>query len=208
MAALCGAKTRTGGTCKRVAGFGTSHVGAGRCKSHGGATRNGELSGNLELAKRDLVVMGREIPIEPADAILLAIRITAGEVAYCCERIAELEEAFTTVEVVKTRPLSLGAEGESASVTVEEVTRTTDAKLDGWINARRDAMNRLVAYSAAALKANIEERQVRVAERFGDEIAERMRAFAVAMGHDPADERVRVALRSSLKLIEGGAEAA
>jgi hypothetical protein len=32
----CGAKTRAGGRCKNAAGFGTDHVGAGRCKFHGG----------------------------------------------------------------------------------------------------------------------------------------------------------------------------
>lgn len=33
---LCGAKTRSGGTCKHEAGWGTAHVGEGRCKLHGG----------------------------------------------------------------------------------------------------------------------------------------------------------------------------
>jgi hypothetical protein len=32
----CGAKTRSGGSCKRPAGWGTDHVGTGRCKLHGG----------------------------------------------------------------------------------------------------------------------------------------------------------------------------
>ena len=32
----CGAKTRAGTPCKRPAGWGTNHVGEGRCKLHGG----------------------------------------------------------------------------------------------------------------------------------------------------------------------------
>jgi hypothetical protein len=32
----CGAKTRSGGTCGQKAGWGTDHVGEGRCKLHGG----------------------------------------------------------------------------------------------------------------------------------------------------------------------------
>lgn len=35
---FCGAKNRKGGTCKRPAGWGTDHVGEGKCKLHGGAT--------------------------------------------------------------------------------------------------------------------------------------------------------------------------
>ncbi len=34
----CGAKTKSGGNCKRRAGAGTDHVGEGRCKHHGGKT--------------------------------------------------------------------------------------------------------------------------------------------------------------------------
>jgi hypothetical protein len=41
MAKLCGAKTRAGGRCKQTAGWGTDHVGEGRCKLHGGAAKRG-----------------------------------------------------------------------------------------------------------------------------------------------------------------------
>jgi hypothetical protein len=34
----CGAKTRNGGRCEKSAGWGTLHVGQGKCKLHGGAT--------------------------------------------------------------------------------------------------------------------------------------------------------------------------
>lgn len=35
---VCAAKTRSGTLCQRPAGWGTDHVGIGRCKLHGGAT--------------------------------------------------------------------------------------------------------------------------------------------------------------------------
>lgn len=35
---ICGAKTKRGTPCKRPAGWGTNHVGEGRCKLHGGAS--------------------------------------------------------------------------------------------------------------------------------------------------------------------------
>ena len=37
--AKCGAKTRQGHPCKLPAGFGTDHLGSGRCKYHGGASK-------------------------------------------------------------------------------------------------------------------------------------------------------------------------
>jgi hypothetical protein len=33
---ICGAKTRAGGQCQQAAGWGTQHVGQGKCKLHGG----------------------------------------------------------------------------------------------------------------------------------------------------------------------------
>lgn len=37
-AGICGAKTRSGGKCKKQAGWGTDHLGSGRCRLHGGAS--------------------------------------------------------------------------------------------------------------------------------------------------------------------------
>ncbi len=39
----CGAKTRAGTPCRRPAGWGTDHVGEGRCKLHGGRSLRGFL---------------------------------------------------------------------------------------------------------------------------------------------------------------------
>ena len=36
---ICGAKTRAGTPCQQPAGWGTHHVGDGRCKLHGGASK-------------------------------------------------------------------------------------------------------------------------------------------------------------------------
>lgn len=38
---VCGGKTSAGGACQRPAGWGTAHVGTGRCKLHGGASPSG-----------------------------------------------------------------------------------------------------------------------------------------------------------------------
>lgn len=41
----CGARTRVGNACRRVAGWGTPHLGEGRCALHGGlSTTHGALS--------------------------------------------------------------------------------------------------------------------------------------------------------------------
>ncbi len=48
----CGAKTRGGGQCQHPAGWGTQHVGSGRCKLHGGASTGPIKTGRYSLAHR------------------------------------------------------------------------------------------------------------------------------------------------------------
>jgi hypothetical protein len=53
----CGKRTRSGGHCTQVAGWGTDHVGQGPCKLHGGATpiRSGRYSKIKRDALRELI---------------------------------------------------------------------------------------------------------------------------------------------------------
>ncbi len=50
---ICGAKTRDGTPCKRPAGWGTEHVGDGRCKTHGGNAGRPPKHGRYSVKARD-----------------------------------------------------------------------------------------------------------------------------------------------------------
>jgi hypothetical protein len=137
----CGAKTRGGGKCKKQKGWGTNHLGSGRCKLHGGNTSSGEAS----AAKEAALIMGEALDIEPHEALITCVRIAAGEVAYCSREIAGLEKA--------TEPTAFGA------------------VLNIWIKTRQVAMAQLAKYSKMALDAGVAERQVQLAERYGEMLA-------------------------------------
>lgn len=49
---VCGAKTRRGSKCQQVAGWGTNHVGEGRCKLHGGASTGPVKHGRYSIAHK------------------------------------------------------------------------------------------------------------------------------------------------------------
>jgi hypothetical protein len=137
----CGAKTRSGGKCKKQKGWGTDHLGSGRCKLHGGNTSSGQAS----AAKEAAVIMGIQLDVDPHDALLTCVRIAAGEVAYCSGEIAGLEKATEKTMF-----------GEQLSI---------------WIQARQKAMLSLAKFSKMALDAGVAERQVQVAERYGEMLA-------------------------------------
>ena len=192
---LCGGLKRKGGKCSLPAGWGTSHVGVGTCKLHGGSTPQAEVSGLVCLARRERQIMGAPLSIEPQDAILECIRISAGEVAYASERISELE-ASDAVAPVKRTLVRKTDDG-----TVQEVRLDAPA-LHIWIRSRREAMDRLVSYSFAALKAGIEERRVRVAESQGALLAGAVQAILRELGVDQRPEVAGI-VRKHLTVLAG-----
>jgi hypothetical protein len=173
--ALCGAEGKTG-PCKNIAGKKTSHKGVGRCWLHGGASPQAEVSGVVALARNEMQVMGKPLDVPPHEAILLLIQIASGEVAYCSEKIAGLED--------------------------HQAMRDTmfGPVLNEWIKARHEAMDRLAVYSEKALKANVEERHVRVMERWGDDLAEFARGLLEDFGLS-GDPRAPEIVRRRMMLL-------
>jgi hypothetical protein len=142
------------------------------------------------LARREQQVMGMPLSIEPQDAILECIRIAAGEVAYASERISVLDEGeavgpVTTHSLRRTIGAAVDEDVESDNPISDGVvadTRAGPPALHIWIQVRRQAMDRLVQYSFAALKAGIEERRVRVAEQQGMLLAQAIQGILRELG--------------------------
>jgi hypothetical protein len=203
MAEPCGGKTRAGNPCPLPAGWGTQHVGVGRCKMHGGASPNAEVAGQVILARREYQVMGVPLDVHPHDALLECIRIAAGEVQYASERIAELDkaEAVGAVKVLTARPLKMAGGGENPDQRVQEI-RVEAPQLHIWIQVRQKAMDRLVTYSATAMKAGLEERLVRIAESQGQLLAQAVHGILTELGVANLPE-VPAVVRKHLTLIAG-----
>jgi len=94
--ALCGAKTRSGGTCRKFAGESTEHPGTGRCKYHGGNTPSHRKNAVELEAKQRMVKMGSPIDgTRPHEALLGLLRSSAGHVAWLMREVGELDDLGT-----------------------------------------------------------------------------------------------------------------
>ena len=191
---LCGAKTKRG-TCARTAGAGTDHLGYGRCSTHFGKTQQVTVAANREQALEELGNYGQPVDIDPHEAILLCIRIVAGEIQYATVKVNELEEHELLVQPVEEhdRPLSEGKDGENTGITVTEVKRLR-TELNGWIKIRHEGMDRLVRYTSTAMRAGLEERMVQIAEAQGRLMAEAVQGILLELGvadHPKAQSVVR-----------------
>jgi hypothetical protein len=194
----CGAKTRAGTPCQLVAGHGTGHPGTGRCRRHGGASPQAELSGAVHLARREATVMGAPLDVEPHVAILECIRIAAGEVRYASEQIAQLTPDDAAGQLITTVERDGGKDGGGSE------TRYGPPALHIWIVARHHAMDRLVDYSKVAIAAGIEERRVKLAEQQGALLAQAIRGILAELGVGDRPE-VPAVVRRHLTLIAGQA---
>lgn len=131
--------------CMKKAGWGTDHPGIGTCKYHGGSTASHRASAER---RRQIEFMGRPKDISPLDAIVWAIKITAGEVEWLGSQIAEINNKKDWIEYT-----------------------IAGQQLHVFQRARADAMDRLVRYSKDAIALGLAERAVRMAEQFGATIA-------------------------------------
>jgi hypothetical protein len=157
----------------------------------------------LEAARLEQVVMGVAIDIHPMDALLMTVRISAGEVAYATRKIAELtqEEEVVRPEIETTR--EGGSDFDGAT---HELQKQAE-ELNLWVRVRQQGMDRLAKFSKMALDAGAEERRVRVAEQAGEGLALAIRAILEGLQLNPDQERRAPELvREALELLERGGE--
>jgi len=177
---LCGAKKRQGdGTCGRPAGWGTPHAGAGRCKFHGGNTRNHQNGGHLALVEQQLhhdrdamaALLGAADPVEDP---LRELQVLAGEAKRWKQLVAERVSGLTSLGYA-------GAVGEQVKAEVQLLER---------------AMDRLGHLLLGIGRLNIDERLARVSEQQAATVASALGVVLSEMGlsHDQQREaRSRVA---------------
>jgi hypothetical protein len=200
---LCGAKKKGGGACGREAGWGTAHAGIGACKLHGGSTPNHNTAAAPALAQ----TMGGPLDLSPHDALIWCVRTAAGELAYCNAMVSLLgaEDVVGNPLATLERPLKeeKGAEDPEHRVTEE---RRGTPELNIWVRARHDAMDRLAKFSKMALDAGVAERQVQLAERYGETIAASYEVLIDGLELTAAQrKKLRVLIPNALAVLEGTA---
>lgn len=145
----CGAKTRAGTPCKRPAGWGTNHVGTGRCKLHGGRStgappekmknnQNAKKHGFFSryIPKETLEIMGMLDEKKPADLIWDQIMIQYAAI------IRAQEIMFVTDKNEMIKELKKEKETEN-SVEVEYEIQFAWDRHATFLNAQSRAMSEL-----------------------------------------------------------------
>ncbi|HKV43853.1 MAG TPA: hypothetical protein VJT32_04150 [bacterium] len=177
----CGAVKKDGTMCTQRAGFGTTHPGTGNCRWHGGALKTHRQAA---IRQEAIKFMGAPLDINPLEAIVWCIRITAGEVQWLSMKIAEADE-------------------------VDWIENTIAGKqLNVFQRTRADAQDRLVRYSKEAIQLGLAERAIRMAENFGLALARLLEGIEADMGFNATQRKLwQQSVRKHLILLQGGSAA-
>lgn len=206
----CGAKGRSGNPCSRPAGWGTQHVGAGRCKLHGGSTPTHAAAASKELARQACTKLGIPIDTHPAEALLREVCETAGNVQFYRSLVQELPTHPEAPEVDYVDEdgkahYTAGEPGVYGPTYHVSGIATGEAKPHVLVQLYNEERKHLLAATTAALKAGCDAKRVQIEEDKATQLADVLRSFAIALGHDPSSEIVRTAFRAQLSVIAGGA---
>ncbi len=142
---LCGAKKKNGEKCRKFAGEGTEHFGVGRCRYHLGNTKSHQMNAVTQEARRTMVEFGQPIPIQPAEALLGVLHLSAGHLNWLREELAATKDKH-------------GFESQ--------------VLLRAW----NDERDRIARISKAALDVGVAEKQIKLAEQYGEQLAALLRA--------------------------------
>ena len=152
----CPATNRQGLPCGMAAGYGTDHVGVGLCKHHGGSTPGGRKQAVTLEAARQVEVWGGRLDVNPAEALLELVQSKAAEVAYWNWRVGGLSEDERAGLLVAESTFGEGPQGP-----VDTVTRKASPHV--FVVLLHKAQDQLASFSAAALRAGVDEALVRLA---------------------------------------------
>lgn len=172
---LCGASVRNGvGTCRRPAGWGTDHPGIGRCKLHAGGTPVHRNAAERIKAARTVAEWGGRLDISPAEALLELVQTKAAEVAYWQHMTSTLDpDELAGMPLVRRKTAG------------NDVGDTYEAKEHLYVRMLHQTQTQLATFSAAAVKAGLDEALIRQATIQGTVLIEALRRLLVAVRADP-----------------------
>ncbi|MCV2395942.1 hypothetical protein OEB99_16625 [Actinotalea sp. M2MS4P-6] len=210
-------KRRHGGPCTnpRVTGLDV-------CRSHGGASPQSRAKAararETQAAERAVATLGLAVDISPTEALLEEVRWTAGHVQWLRGKVQELDEARHLADHAEEDDDAEieSAIGDGRHALVWGTTKvksggddagtTQEAKPSIWYALYAAERAHLVTVCAAAIKAGVEERRVRLAEQQGDLVATVIRRILDALNLTPTQlEQVPVVVPRELRAITGGA---
>jgi hypothetical protein len=177
-------------------------VGYGNCKNHGGATRNHVKKALRARMVDEMTLYGIPIDTTPEQGLLDEINRCAGHVAWLQDKVQSLTETDLVWGMDSAKSL-MSAETPDDLLELVQGRELYEAVMKAganvWLKLYQEERRALVTACSIAIKAGLEERRVRMAERQGMQLAAVVRQTLVNMGVPTSEmHRLPDALRKAL----------
>jgi hypothetical protein len=151
------------------------------------------------LERVDDRFMGTPLDVHPHDAILHAMRLAAGEVAYCDAQVRRLSED----ELFERPNKETWVELPSGPIVMVEEKRDAEV-VSRWVQLRDNAADRMAKYGEMAIRVGVEERRIKLAEQEANLVSRFFEAVLGDLNLSPQQfQKVGPAMRKHLALVEG-----
>lgn len=147
--------------CRHLAGARTNHPGYGACWLHGGSLPTNELAAAKQEALDRARSLAAEREMDPLEAMLWCVRLSAGAVDFYRSMIDE-------IPLLEDFEQSHEGNEEWFSSVQDRLTLI----IDGLHKAYGEERDRLAKTAEMCVRAGLQERQVSLAERQGDLLAQ------------------------------------
>lgn len=179
------------GHCTRVKGYGTEHLGWGRCKHHGGCTKSGIQAAAREEMTANHKLFGDLIPVDPGEGLLQEVARSNGFIRFIERALADKGIDQDVIQNPERLLLEMTVIGWQAQA---------------WVSIWQDERKHFVTCCKTALAAGIAERQIRIVEGFATMIGDLIYGLISDLAEvidavDPEDPVVRqVAHRAMMRV--------
>lgn len=162
----CAARSkRTGQPCRKRA-----MVGATVCRFHGGSVRTVKAKA---LVRADLMRWGLDAPnVDPGETLLALVSQSAARVAKYADEVQE----FIREAEAKGIPVRKALVGDVWTTDETGESQKQGEYLRGLVQLENSERDRCAAFCKTAITAGLQERQVKLAERQGELIAQVLRS--------------------------------
>ncbi|MCI4012362.1 hypothetical protein [Brevibacterium sp. ZH18] len=175
------------------------------CLRHGGGSKKARAAATRNLEQEKLTRVARRLgtprtDLDPAQALLDLVASKAGEVEWLRHQVELLETDGElwwgkTKESEEDNPM--GGKSETVHEARQHIVYTLLHK----------AQDQLARYAGETLKAGVDERQVRIAERTGEQFEAVITALLPAIGATPEQMKLAaVEIPKILRNVGGGAK--
>jgi hypothetical protein len=193
---VCGSRrTKQAGTCTLPAGWGTPHVGTGRCKLHGGSAPLVVAKHQRERAAVAAAGLGLPVSAHPAEVLEAELARANGRVLWLSDYINRQDPASMV--------WGLAEEVDRGSGEFTGVDRTFKAEPSVWLRLEQQERAHLTKVAHLMMQLGLQWEARRAVDRDGAVLVQVVKAMAARLGYDASDPRVRAAYLAGLRDVIG-----